>query len=63
MLVGAPSCMVSLMNETIPEAVQDDNALLLIDGVETLWTTMDQLSLSANPVDVRRAVDAALIYV
>jgi SpoVK/Ycf46/Vps4 family AAA+-type ATPase len=51
----------SLMNETIPEAVQDDYALLLIDEVETLATARDQLSLSANPVDVHRAVDAALV--
>ncbi|HEX7490782.1 MAG TPA: hypothetical protein VF337_03650 [Candidatus Limnocylindrales bacterium] len=48
------------MNETIPEAVQDDNALLLIDWVETLGTSS---GLSANPVDVHRAVDASLILI
>jgi AAA+ superfamily predicted ATPase len=51
----------SLFTETIPAAIEDDYALIVVDEVEVLATARAKLSLDANPVDVHRAVDAALI--
>ena len=39
----------------------DDYALIVIDEVEVLATARVKLSLDANPIDVHRAVDAALV--
>jgi pachytene checkpoint protein 2 len=51
----------NLFSETIPAAIGDDYALILIDEVEVLATARVKLSLDANPIDVHRAVDAALV--
>lgn len=50
-----------LFSETIPSAVGTDYALVVVDEVEVLATARAKLSLDANPVDVHRAVDAALV--
>jgi hypothetical protein len=51
----------SLFSETIPAAIDDDYALIVIDEIEVLATSRAKLSLDANPIDVHRAVDAALV--
>lgn len=51
----------SLFNETIPAAIDNDYALIVVDEVEVLATARAKLSLDANPIDVHRAVDAALV--
>ncbi len=50
-----------LFSETIPAAIDDDYALIVFDEVEVLATARAKLSLDANPIDVHRAVDAALV--
>ena len=50
-----------LFSETIPSAIEDDHALIVVDEVEVLATAREKLSLDANPIDVHRAVDAALV--
>ena len=35
--------------------------IVLLDEVETLFTDRTALSMEANPIDVHRAVDAALV--
>jgi SpoVK/Ycf46/Vps4 family AAA+-type ATPase len=50
-----------LFSETIPGAIEDDYALIVFDEVEVLATARAKLSLDANPIDVHRAVDAALV--
>jgi AAA+ superfamily predicted ATPase len=51
----------TLFTETIPAAIDDDFALIVVDEVEVLATARAKLSLDANPIDVHRAVDAALV--
>lgn len=51
----------ALFSETIPAAIEDDYAVIVIDEVEVLATARAKLSLDANPIDVHRAVDAALV--
>jgi AAA+ superfamily predicted ATPase len=51
----------NLFSDTIPAAIGDDHALIVIDEVEVLATARVKLSLDANPIDVHRAVDAALV--
>lgn len=51
----------ALFSETIPGAIDDDYALIVFDEVEVLATARAKLSLDANPIDVHRAVDAALV--
>ena len=51
----------SLFSETIPAAIENDYALIVVDEVEVLATARAKLSLDANPIDVHRAVDAALV--
>jgi SpoVK/Ycf46/Vps4 family AAA+-type ATPase len=50
-----------LFAETLPALVADRRAIVLIDEVEVLVTARTRLSFDTNPVDVHRAVDAALI--
>lgn len=50
-----------LFSETLPGAIDDDYALIVFDEVEVLATARAKLSLDANPIDVHRAVDAALV--
>jgi pachytene checkpoint protein 2 len=51
----------ALFSETIPGAIGDDYSLIVVDEVEVLATAREKLSLDANPIDVHRAVDAALV--
>ncbi len=50
----------SLFRQTIPEAAAQGPAIVLLDEVETLAADRYRMSLETNPVDVHRAVDAAL---
>lgn len=50
-----------LFSDILPGAIEDDYALILVDEVEVLATARAKLSLDANPIDVHRAVDAALV--
>lgn len=49
-----------LLGTTLSEAAAGGPTLILIDEVETLVTSRARLSFETNPVDVHRAVDAAL---
>lgn len=49
-----------LFRTTIAEAAAGGPTLVLIDEVEALVTSRASLSFETNPVDVHRAVDAAL---
>lgn len=50
-----------LFATTIAETAQAGPLVVLIDEVETIATDRSQLSFEANPADVHRAVDAALV--
>lgn len=50
-----------LFDNTISETAMSGPLVVLIDEVETIATDRGQLSFDANPADVHRAVDAALI--
>ena len=50
-----------LFSEVLEEQAAIGPLIVLIDEVETIATDRSQLSLETNPVDVIRAVDAALI--
>ncbi len=50
-----------LFSEVLEEQASIGPLIVLIDEVETIATDRSQLSLEANPVDVIRAVDAALV--
>lgn len=50
-----------LFATTISEAAAGGPLIVLIDEVETIATDRRQLSFDANPADVHRAVDAALV--
>ena len=49
-----------LFQQTIPEIAAQGPTIILLDEVETLAADRQRMSLEANPVDVHRAVDAAL---
>ena len=51
----------TLFGTVIEELAQAGPLIVLIDEVETLLTDRSALSMDANPVDVHRAVDAALV--
>jgi SpoVK/Ycf46/Vps4 family AAA+-type ATPase len=51
----------TLFGTVIEELAQAGPLVLLIDEIETLLTDRAALSMDANPVDVHRAVDAALV--
>jgi SpoVK/Ycf46/Vps4 family AAA+-type ATPase len=51
----------TLFGTVIEELAQAGPLIVLIDEVETLLTDRAALSMDANPVDVHRAVDAALV--
>lgn len=50
-----------LFDTTIAETAANGPLVVLIDEVETIATDRGQLSFDANPADVHRAVDAALV--
>lgn len=50
-----------LFREVLEQQARNGPLVVLIDEVETIATDRAQLSLEANPVDVVRAVDAALV--
>jgi pachytene checkpoint protein 2 len=50
-----------LFSSTISETASTGPLIVLIDEVETIATDRSQLSFDANPADVHRAVDAALV--
>jgi SpoVK/Ycf46/Vps4 family AAA+-type ATPase len=50
-----------LFHETLDTLADEGPLLVLLDEVETLATDRSKLSMDANPVDVHRAVDAALV--
>ncbi|MGA2804553.1 MAG: AAA family ATPase [Acidimicrobiales bacterium] len=50
-----------LFSQTLEELASGGPVVVLLDEVETLVTDRARLSFEANPVDVHRAVDAALV--
>ena len=50
-----------LFSNTIPETAAQGPLVVLIDEVETIMTERKKISFESNPVDVHRAVDAALV--
>jgi len=53
--------VTELFGGTIAEHAQNGPVFALLDEVETLIADRSKLSLEANPVDVHRATDAALV--
>lgn len=53
--------VTELFGGTISEYAQNGPTFVLLDEVETLIADRSKLSLEANPVDVHRATDAALV--
>ena len=53
--------VTELFGETISEHAQVGPTFVLLDEVETLIVARSKLSFEANPVDVHRATDAALV--
>jgi SpoVK/Ycf46/Vps4 family AAA+-type ATPase len=50
-----------LFGQLLEEQAQQGPLVVLLDEVETLLTDRASLSMDANPIDVHRAVDAALV--
>jgi SpoVK/Ycf46/Vps4 family AAA+-type ATPase len=50
-----------LFGQLLEEQAQQGPLVVLLDEVETLLTDRAALSMEANPIDVHRAVDAALV--
>lgn len=53
--------VTSLFASTISEQTAHGPAIVLLDEVETILVDRTKLSLEANPIDVHRATDAALV--
>lgn len=53
--------VTELFSATLREAAASGPLVILFDEVETVATARHKLSLETNPIDVHRAVDAALI--
>jgi pachytene checkpoint protein 2 len=53
--------VTELFGQTIAEFAQGGPTFVLLDEVETLIAERSKLSLEANPIDVHRATDAALV--
>lgn len=51
----------TLFSQTIHELASTGPLVLLVDEIETLATDRSRMSFDANPADVHRAVDAALV--
>ncbi len=50
-----------LFQQTLPELASSGPVIVLLDEVDTLVADRHRLSLEANPIDVHRATDAALV--
>jgi SpoVK/Ycf46/Vps4 family AAA+-type ATPase len=53
--------VTDLFGKTVVEYASANTTFILLDEVETLLADRAKLSLEANPVDVHRATDAALV--
>jgi SpoVK/Ycf46/Vps4 family AAA+-type ATPase len=53
--------VTELFGQTIAEHAQTGPTFVLLDEVETLIVDRSKLSMEANPIDVHRATDAALV--
>ncbi len=53
--------VTELFRSTIAEYAAQSPTIVLLDEVETILADRAQLSLAANPIDVHRATDAALV--
>jgi SpoVK/Ycf46/Vps4 family AAA+-type ATPase len=53
--------VTELFSVTIAELAMQGPTFVLLDEVETILADRAKLSLQANPIDVRRATDAALV--
>jgi len=53
--------VTELFGTTIAEIAGESPTIVLLDEVETIVADRSQLSLAANPIDVHRATDAALV--
>jgi pachytene checkpoint protein 2 len=53
--------VTELFGQTIAEYAQAGPTFVLLDEVETLAVDRSKLSLDANPIDIHRATDAALV--
>jgi SpoVK/Ycf46/Vps4 family AAA+-type ATPase len=53
--------VTDLFRSTIGEYAAQSPTIVLLDEVETILADRGQLSLAANPIDVHRATDAALV--
>lgn len=53
--------VTDLFRDTIAEYAAEGPTIILLDEVETLLVDRSKLSLEANPIDVHRATDAALV--
>jgi hypothetical protein len=51
-----------LFSITLDEHASAGPTIMLLDEVETLFTDRAAMSMDANPIDVHRAVDAALTH-
>jgi SpoVK/Ycf46/Vps4 family AAA+-type ATPase len=52
-----------LFAQTIAEAASAGPTIVLLDEVETLVADRTRLSMDANPIDIHRATDAALVQI
>ncbi len=53
--------VTELFGQTIAESAQSGPTFVLLDEVETLAVDRSKLSMDANPIDIHRATDAALV--
>ena len=53
--------VTELFSKTIAEYASGGPTIVLLDEVETLFIDRSRISMEANPVDVHRATDAALV--
>lgn len=53
--------VTDLFAQSIAEASSVGNTIVLLDEVETLVVSRAKLSMDANPIDIHRATDAALV--
>ena len=60
-LGGSQKAVTELFGTTIREHAGHGPTFVLLDEVETLLVDRSKLSMQANPVDVHRATDAALV--
>lgn len=61
MLGKSQKAVTELFATTISEQAGQGSTIVLLDEVETLIVDRSKLSMEANPIDVHRATDAALV--